>query len=217
MSVAAPSVGAVLISAREASRMLHETAALGRQQSRRVLLSGLAGPSVRAGGSLLYDAERVADLGRWTSADHAALLAACRGGVFVLRLGRHTPVSVLDPWAERAAGLRVQADVGFAARLQARAHLAAYDSLPFVATVCGFPVLCGDLASLRGLPDDRVELGLEPAGAWQHVLEARRLVTSPGPPWLLLGRQPYLGRAQRAHDRGEPVGAGRSTTWSRWA
>jgi hypothetical protein len=86
-----------------------------------------------------------------------------------------------------------------------------------VATVCGYPVLTADLVSLAVTADDRLDLGLEPPGAWAALLEHRRLVTSPGPPWLVLGEQPYLGRAQRARDRGEPVGAGRSTTWTRWA
>ena len=146
----------MLISARESSRIL-AAAGLSRQQSRRALLSGLAGEAVRTGGALLYDEQRVQGLSRWPDVVHEHLLDACTGGVLVIRLR----VRCL------AAGQRPS------------------------------------------------ELGLEHAGEWCRLLEGRRLVTSPGPRWLLLGAQPYLGRAARARQRGETVGAGRSTTWPR--
>ena len=75
------------------------------------------------------------------------------------------------------------------------------------------PVLVADLVSFDPDGAGSVDLGLERPGDWSRLLEKRRLVTSPGPPWLLLGNQPYLGRAARARERGEPVGAGRSTVW----
>jgi hypothetical protein len=77
-------------------------------------------------------------------------------------------------------------------------------------------VLLADLVSFQ-VAEDRIELGLERPGAWSQLLHERRLVTSAGPPWLVLGAQPYLGRAARARDRGEPVNAARATTWTRWA
>jgi hypothetical protein len=60
------------ISARAASRILEEEAGLVRQQSRRVLLSGLAGAAARADGALLYDEIRVRELTAWPHVGVAA-------------------------------------------------------------------------------------------------------------------------------------------------
>ncbi len=113
--------------------------------------------------------------------------------------------------------MRFQPYVGFPTWLTVWAFLGVHHRLACVVTVRGFPALLADLVSFEATDDDSVELGLERPGAWSDLLAGRRLVTSPGPPWLLLGAQPYLGRAAQVHARGEPVGAGRSTTWSRWA
>jgi len=210
----------MLVTARESSRILGG-AGISRQQSRRVLLTGLAGAAVPTSSSLLYDEDRVRELGRWQVVDHEELLASCPGGVFVMRLGPGAEPDATAPWGSVAEALRVQPYLGFPAWLQVAALVSAYAPLPCVATVCGYPVLLADLVSFRSRADeeagDQVVLGLEPAGEWAGLLARRRLVTSAGPPWLVLGAQPYLGRAARARARGEPVGAARSTTWTRWA
>jgi hypothetical protein len=206
----------MLISSREASRILEEMAGIGRQQSRRALLCGVAGPAARTGGALLYDEQAVRDVARWPAADHGDLLGACPGGVLVIRLARGEEPAPGASWEERMQAIRVQPHLGFAAWLQVCAFLSVHGRLAVVVTVCGYPVLLADLTSFRGA-GELVELGLEPPGEWSELLAGRRLVTSPGPRWLMLGGQPYLGRAARARERGEPVGAGRSTTWSRWA
>jgi hypothetical protein len=110
----------------------------------------------------------------------------------------------------------VQPYLGFSAWLQVQAQLAEHGALACVVTVCGYPVLLADLVSFEGA-DDQVRLGLDTPGEWSTRLHERRLVTSPGPRWLLLGEQPHLGRAARACERREPVNACRSTTWTRWA
>ena len=206
----------MLISAQESSRIL-ERDGISRQQSLRVLSAGLAGSAMRTGPTLLYDESQVRALGGWPCLDHDVLLAACPGGVLVVRLA---PGEEPDPgwsWEKRADAWRVQPDLGFASWLQGCALVSVYGTLPCVVTVCGYPVLVADLVSFRAGGHDRVELGLQKPGAWASLLDQRRLVTSPGPPWLVLGAQPYLGRAQRARERGEPVNAGRATTWTRWA
>jgi hypothetical protein len=206
----------MLITSRHASRVLEESAGIGRQQSRRALLAGAAGPGERVGGALLYDERAVRHLARWSALDHATLLDACPGGVLVVRLGRGEEPAPGDSWAQRAEAVRTQPYLGFAAWLQVSAYVAAYGRLACAVTVCGYPVLLADLTSFRA-GSDTVELSLAEPGAWSRLLHERRLVTSPGPRWLLLGAQPYLGRAARAQERGEPVDAGRSTIWSRWA
>jgi hypothetical protein len=205
----------MLISARESSRILGGDG-LSRQQSRRVLLTGLAGPAVRTGAALLYDEHCVQLLARWQAIGHQDLLDACPGGVLVVRLGPGEEQDSSWDWERRAETVRLQPAVGFAAWLQVNALLAVSGRLACVVTVCGYPVLTADLVSFRGV-GDQVDLGLERPGTWASLLHERRLVTSPGPRWLVLGAQPYLGRAARAQERGEPVGAGRSTTWERWA
>jgi hypothetical protein len=87
----------MLISAPAASRILEEETGLVRQQSRRVLLSGLAGAGVRAGGALPYDDGRVRALAVRPEADRAELLARCPGGVIVVRLGRGSEPGPADP------------------------------------------------------------------------------------------------------------------------
>lgn len=205
----------MLISARESSRIL-AAEGLSRQQSRRVLLSGLAGEAVRTGAALLYDEQSVQMLAAWPEVAHEQLLDACPGGVIVVRLGPGEEPTGTWSWERRAEEFARQPSVGFAAWLQVSAYLGVHGRLACVVTVCGYPVLLADLVAFHER-DGTVELGLERPGAWCRLLEGRRLVTSPGPRWLVLGAQPYLGRAARARERGEPVNAGRSTTWSRWA
>jgi len=207
----------MLISSRQASRIFEETAGIGRQQSRRALLCGVAGPAAHTGGALLYDEQAVRDVARWQAADHADLLEASPGGVLVIRLARGEEPAPGISWEERVEAVRIQPHLGFAAWLQVCAFLSVHGRLGVVVTVCGYPVLLADLVSFRRGGGGLVELGLERPGEWAGLLADRRLVTSPGPRWLMLGGQPYLGRAARARERGEPVGAGRSTTWSRWA
>lgn len=210
----------MLLSARESSRIL---AAVGipRQQSRRALLSGLAGPAVAAGGALLYEESRVRDLASWPAIDHEELLALCSSGVLVVRLGPGEEPGAHLGWQARAEAVRCQPSVGFAAWLQVHAAVCECARLPCVVTVCGFPVLTADLTSIRpsghGRAGSVVRLDLEPAGSWAEALDQRRLVTGPGPRWLLLGSQPYVGRAARERDGREPVHAGRETMWERWA
>lgn len=149
--------------------------------------------------------------------DHDELLAACPAGVLVVRLGRGLEPAASASWAERASAVRRQPYLGFAAWAQVRATLALSGRLGCVVTVCGYPVLLADLVAFGSRDGAEVTLDLEPPGDWAALLHERRLVTSPGPAWLLLGAQPYLGRAARARELGVPVNAGRSTTWSRWA
>ncbi|WP_151082904.1 hypothetical protein [Nocardioides cynanchi] len=193
----------MLISARAASRIFEEETGLVRQQSRRVLLSGLAGQGTRAGGSLLYDEALVRSLARWPEADHAEVLAQCPGGPLVVRLGRGD---------ERAAPVETLAGAGQIIRSQVRARIEEHGSVPLVATVCGYPVRLAELTGLAVLPgasasgshwaQQRVAVEFrepsEESSRWTRQVTERRLVTGPGPAWLLLGSQPYAGTRRTA-------------------
>ena len=191
------------VSAREASRIFEVEAGLGRQQSRRVLLAGVAGPPTPSGATLVFDAARVHEVARRPELDHGELLTACPSGVFVLRIGRAV-AAASGSWRERAAAVSEQRDVGPLARVQVRLRIQEHGPLPFVVTVCGYPVLLAELTDLPPISPGRVraELAeLEPGRPWPALVRAHRLITSPGPPWLLLGRQPFLGRATRRRER----------------
>jgi hypothetical protein len=158
------------VSAREASRIFEVEAGMGRQQSRRVLLAGVA---------------------------------ACPSGVFVLRIGRDV-AAPSGSWRARAAAVSEQRNVGPLARVQVRLRIQEHGPLPFVVTVCGYPVLLAELTDLPPIAPGRVraELAeLERRRLWPALVRAHRLITSPGPPWLLLGWQPFLGRATRRRER----------------
>jgi hypothetical protein len=207
----------MLISAREAARHL-TTRDISWQQSREVLLTGLAGSGVCARGARFYDGDRVGALAARPVVDEVALLAQEPGGVLVARVGRVGEISVPDPAEGAAATMCVRSGLGLEAWLGVRAHLDAHERMPFVATVCGFPVLVADVVRIAATPGPQVELEVEPAGPWRRLVDGRRLVTRPGPTWLLLGHRPSLGRArQAAGGRGERVGAARSASWTRWA
>jgi hypothetical protein len=204
------------ITGRQASRILAD-AGISRQQSRRVLLAGLAGPGTRLANAVVYDEQRVRDLSAWTAMDPEAVRAESGSRLLVIRLGPGHEPRAEWTWEQRVESVRFQPHLGFPARAQLRAYLGHHERLACVATVCGYPVLVAELAAFDHTVDGRLDLVLEPAGSWAALVERRRLVTGPGPPWLVMGEQPYLGRAARARQRGESVGAGRSTIWSRWA
>jgi hypothetical protein len=191
------------VSAREASRIFESEVGMRRQQSRRVLLAGVAGEPVRAGATLLLDDARVREVARRPEVDHGELLGASPHGVFVLRLGRGV-VAPSGSWAERATALREMPDVGPLARVQVRLRIHEHGLVPFVATVCGYPVLLAGLTDLPPVAPGRVRAELtepEHASRWLPKVVRSRLITSPGPPWLLLGSQPFLGRATRRRER----------------
>lgn len=195
----------MLISARAASRILEEETGLVRQQSRRVLLTGLAGAGIRAGGALLYDEQPVRALGSWSQADPREVLARCPGGVVVIRLGRGDEPDATGTWQALAERLCVQPGAGLMARTQLRARIEQHGPLPLVATVCGYPVLLAELTGVIRLTaaepggthwaQQGVSLSLrEPAdgsAGWTTLVTRRRLATGPGPVWLLLGAQPF--------------------------
>jgi hypothetical protein len=178
---------------------------ISRQQSRRVLLSGLAGPAVRVGRTLLYDEQEVRSLSSWTILDHDTLRASCPSRIVVVRLGPGDEPGQEWSWEQRAAAIRLQPYLGFPAWAQIRALVGVCRWMACVATVCGYPVLTAELTAVGVTDDQRLDLRLEPAGDWAALLERRRLVTSPGPPWLVLGEQPYLGRAARERRGGHPA------------
>ena len=141
----------MLISARESSQIL-ALEGLSRQQSRRVLHSGLGrtGAAHRRRPALRRGA-RPAARHDWAPIEHEDLLAACPGGVLVVRLGPGDEPENTWSWDRRVDAFQRQPYLGFAAWLQVRAYLAVHGRLASVVTVCGYPVLLADLVSLLGI------------------------------------------------------------------
>lgn len=173
--------GARLVSAREAAEIL-SILGLSREQSRRVLHTGVAGPGQRLRGSLLYQEAAVRRLLKRPALAAANLDEACRQEMFV---GRVTRADVTAVWEDRIAAVRTGWHLSPYARLRIKVRAERDGFLPFIATVCGFVVLGADLVAARRTPDDKTVLDLRPPGGWFAPLRHTRFVTGPGGPWTL--------------------------------
>ena len=200
------------ITGREASRIFEAEAGVGRQQSRRVLLADVAGPALRVGSHAALRRSPGPRRGRVARARpcRPARAEPGRGVRPAARPRRHDARP-----APGTSGPRRSASCGTSgplARFQVRVRIEEHGPMPFVATVCGYPVLLAELTDLPPVSPGRVRPELteptEPTDATQpgrdpgpRCSDGRRLVTSPGPPWLWLGAQPFLGRATRSRER----------------
>ena len=173
-----------LISERAARTVLHEVG-VSDWSARRVLAAGLAGTPVWAGGAVLHDADRVAELASRQEVDWAEVDARCPCGLFVCKRpialvdGRPPPLESLAPgWEVVSRWVRVAVSVG----------VERGDALPFLATTGGFVVLGADVVGVETERDGgrgAARLVLTPPGAWFSGFEARRLGTGPGRPWTV--------------------------------
>lgn len=98
-----PTFPGMEISAREAARRIHDRHLLSRDQARRVLDAGLAGPARRTAGKLLYDADRVEALLARPMCSEEVL---DRIRPFVARLGRGRSIDLRATWTEQADAAR---------------------------------------------------------------------------------------------------------------
>jgi hypothetical protein len=185
--------GPELLTGRQAADVLG-SAGLSREQARRLLHTGLAGPAIRTRGALLYDADRVMELANWPAIDPTTIDPLCQSGVFVARL---PDLDACAPPADLEARVADGWQVSATMRLQLRVQARRAGCVPFVATVSGFVAFGADLIDVRTMPaptrpEQRCRLELQPAGTWFEGLRARRLVTSPGGAWTLWvpGRKP---------------------------
>lgn len=174
------------VSAREASEIL-AAAGLSRQQARRVLAAGLAGPGLKTRSATLYDEASVRDLLSRPCLGAIDLDPACREEMFVARV---SPAAAAGGQEAVRSGWRLSPY----ARLRIRVRVDRDGFMPFVATVCGFVVLGANLVDARpdqrpdveaNSTDERTVLDVEPPGAWFDTFRASRFVTGPGSPWTL--------------------------------
>lgn len=170
------------VSAREAARLL-APAGLARPQAQHLLASGLAGPAERAGGVVLYDADRVERL----RDARAVALPVTSGPVLVVRLGPargwRADASPEEQWSVASGPWRGTAFQRLEVRLAAPA--------PFLATVSGYVAVAAevlDAVAVRaaGTGDERTVFTLRDAGSWARDAVGTRCPTGPGPSWVLL-------------------------------
>jgi hypothetical protein len=182
-----------MVTGRQAAELLREVLPT-REHARLVLKAGLAGPAIDTSAALLYDAARVEELTMRPPVTAEEVATWGSFGAYVARLPRATPIDVSSAWEERAALVSTRPDMPTMSAALLDVRLGAAVRLPWVATLCGFVVLCADAVGARQ-DDHGMAFDLLEPGAWAQDLDGRRLRTRPGRPWTLL----------------EPGGAGLST------
>lgn len=183
----------MFVSGREAALILAE-AGLSRGQARKVLAAGLAGPSIRTAGSLLYDESQVRALLARAVVERGELPDPCRATMFVARLGARRDAAAPDQrWqgadlsaqeAEQVDAARMYWDLSPWVEVMVRVAIQEHGFVPFVATVAGFVVLGGNGTRVSHVPGRGDVFTLAPPTSWFDTLRQARFPTGPGGPWL---------------------------------
>jgi hypothetical protein len=160
-----------------------------------VLAAGFAGAARRTSACRLYDERAVRELAGRPLVDERHLAAACPRGLYVARLSRSTRLDVTRPWSEVAFAVAVQPSMSAMTRALLGVRIAAYGRLPWVATLCGYVVLCADCVAVHRMDGGRSEFVLEPPGAWSEGVTGRRLHTRRGTPGAFWRPAPVIARA----------------------
>jgi hypothetical protein len=170
----------MLVSGREAARILIATGAVtGEAQARAVLSAGLAGGGVRAGSGLLYDNEVVERLAQrpWLSREEQHV--ACPQGVYVARLSRATRLDTTQPWDAVISQVdRMPKIPVLSTALLGVCISVAGGRLPWVATLHGFVVVGADLTGFKTGAERQFRLAAP--GEWFASWEGRRIPSGRG-------------------------------------
>src|SRR5205814_1532603 len=143
-----PSLGAVMVTGRQAASLLSVVLPT-REHARLVLRAGLAGAPLRTSAVLLYDADRVVALAQRPPVSAEEVVTACPSGLNVGRRSRGMRVEVTAPWEERAAQVSLRPAMPTMAATLLEAQVKVAHRLPWVATLCGYVVLCAEARGLR--------------------------------------------------------------------
>lgn len=174
----------MLISGRQAAEVLSEVG-LSRSQTRQVLSAGLAGMPVVTRGAHLYPEEAVLELARRPQMTNDEVAEACPKLLFVARRW----VDVLASHEDQLEAVSRRWDLGArGSNIVLTVHLGVRGPIPFVATVCGFVVLGGDLRRMvRESGGGPYRMELEAPGEWFSAFRNRRLHFGPGRDFVLRG------------------------------
>ena len=112
------------------------------------------------------------------------LLACGLPGLYVARLPRATGLRASDPWPEAVAAVSSVPPMSAWSFALVSARVTAWGCLPWVATLCGFVVVCADLVGFDSDEEGRNRFVLQTPGPWRRVVEGRRWPTrAGGRPW----------------------------------
>ena len=166
----------MLITGRQAREALLD-AGISDRRARTALSCGLAGPAVTTSAALLYESDRVEELGRRRIVTHEELHERCPEGVFLTRRSVHV---VCGPERLRAELSTIPGQFSVLTMLGL-----GWKGTKLVATVAGFVVMGATIVSSRGR-----DLVLEEPGAWFDALAGGQLLTGKGRQWKLLTPPP---------------------------
>jgi hypothetical protein len=175
----------MVLSSRESARILAE-AGIARTQAQVLLAAGLAGCGVRTAGAVLYDERAVRALAMRPLVDSEVLHAACPHGLYLTRLERARRLDTTTGWASLADQLSVQPPMPSLTRALLSAQITVYETLPWVATLCGYVVLGADATRVDAAPDGSTVFELMPPSAWFDPVAERVFASSRGGrPWVV--------------------------------
>jgi hypothetical protein len=173
----------MLLSARQAAGVLLTQGGIARTQARRLLAAGLAGPGVASAGAVLYDRTAVQTLALRPVLELDELAALCPHGLVIARIDPERRVDTSAGWEELAADLSTQQAMPPLTRALLAARIAAYGSVPWVATLCGHVVLGADAVRVRAAGtggDGTVAFTLARPGPWSEAIDDGVLPTGRG-------------------------------------
>lgn len=183
----------MLVSARQAAGVLLAEGGIARLQARRLLAAGLAGPGVPSAGAVLYDQTAVQTLAMRPVLCLDDLAPVCPHGLVIARIDPTRRVDTSTGWDELAADLRAQPAMPPLTLALLAARMAAYGSVPWVATLCGHVVLGADAIGVSAAGagrdgtagdgagrDGAAVFALTRPGRWFEPIDGRVLPTGRG-------------------------------------
>ena len=169
----------MLVSARGAAEILRSIG-LGREEARRLLLAGFAGPGERTPGTLLYQRERVRSLTTWQQVEDSTVDDRCPAGLFVGRISRSRSFDATADWRTRADAVSHGWHLSLLHRILISTRVERYGPMPFVATFCDYVALGAGIVDVTAGADDKTRFTLAEPGGWFEEFAQRRLLAGAG-------------------------------------
>jgi hypothetical protein len=176
----------MLVSARGAAEII-QGVDLGREEVRRLLQAGLAGPGLRTPGAVLYDEERVRELATWPPVREAVIDELCPFGLFVGRVARGRSIDLAADWTIRSTAVAGGWDLSIFDRVLLTSRIARFGPMPFLATLCGYVAMGAEVVDLEVEGGGRTRFGLAEPGEWYEAFGKRRLRQGAGRSFFIWG------------------------------
>lgn len=184
----------MLVSTQDAAGLLAPTG-LAREQVRRLLLAGFAGPGQKIGRVTAYDMRRVRALRQWPVINHRDVSEMCPSGAFLLRAWRG--IIVTASFEEQIAALKLTWRMSPWARVLIRTNIEEAGFYPFLLTVSGYVAMGANIRDLRLYEERETELVLEEPGVWMEHFHGKRFENGPAGPWMLWATRDWSATSKR--------------------